>query len=87
MNTEESWDFLCGIQKEMDQYLDERQDIEMHVKIEPLINEKIDEIYLDMDSRISEVKNEMAFEMYKMKQELEEQFNLKSTKSFWKWWK
>jgi hypothetical protein len=75
------------IEKEIAQYIEEEHDRKMHCEIEPLIAENMDQVYLDMDSRICEAKNEMAYEMYRMKNELEEEFNLKPKRSFWKWWK
>jgi hypothetical protein len=46
--------------------------------------EKIEEM---VTKKCDEIANEMTYEIYQMKQELEEQFNLKSKRSFWKWWK
>lgn len=69
------------------QYVDEEHDRRMHCEMEPWIQEVIDQIYLDMDSRICEMKEKVDYEIYKMKTELEEQFNLKAKRSFWKWWK
>lgn len=83
----EPCDLQLKIEKEIAQYIDEEHERVMHCEIEPFVAEKVDEIYLDMDSRICEAKNEMAYEMYQMKKELEEKFNLKSKRSFWKWWK
>jgi hypothetical protein len=75
------------IEKEIAQYIEEEHERIFYVEIEPFVTEKVDQIYLDLDSRICEAKNEIAYEMYKMKNELEQQFNLKSKRSFWKWWK
>lgn len=92
----EPCDLQLKIEKEIAQYIDERHDEEMYCKIEPFIAEMVDEIYLDMDSRICEAKNEIGYEIYKMGQDLLElievvdhlQIKCEGKKrSFWKWWK
>ena len=88
-------DFQLKIEKEIAQYIDEEHDRVMHCEIEPWIQEILDKVYLDMDSRICEVKNEMGYEIYKMGQELLELIELieeleikcqGKKRSFWKWW-
>jgi hypothetical protein len=89
---EESWEqrygdgenFTNHQHNEIIDYIEERLHDEYTQSDFELDMKKIDEL---IDLKCREAVSEMLGEMYQMKKELEEQFNLKARKSFWKWWK
>jgi len=40
-----------------------------------------------IDQKCEAIANKISFEMFEMRKELEQQFNLKAKRRSWKWWK
>ena len=75
-----------AIENNMADYIDEW----VMDKVERLIEETLDDVAKHYDKLFYELEEELIYEMYKMKKEMEDQIQMQSKvtkRSFWKWWK
>jgi hypothetical protein len=86
MDAEALRDLKWSIEDEVAQYVDEY----IVEKLEKFVEEKIKELSEQQTSIAYTVEQELVYEIYKVKQELEEKIQMNpkvKSKSFWKWWK
>jgi len=73
------WTIEDNVSKYVDEWVMEQ--------VEKLVDEKLADIRDERQNLIDEIKEELVYEMYKMKKELEDQIQMQpKVKSFWKWW-
>ena len=80
----DSGNFTIEQTDEIIQYVEERLWDEF---TESRFQSELENIEEMITKKCDEIANEMTYEIYQMKNELEEQFNLKAKRSFWKWWR
>jgi len=86
VNQQEIEDLQSSIEENCAKYIDEW----VMDQVENMIDEKLADISKDRESLIHEIKEELVYEVYKTKKELEDQIQREpkvTKKSFWKWWK
>ena len=75
--------FSLDQEREIIQFVDER----LFEFASQDLQEEVEKLENFIDDKCNEAIEKMEFEMFRMRKELEDQFNLKIRKSFWKWWK